>query len=353
MKRSSSSSPVASGQWPEEMLESVPNCPVCKGSKRTILHDNLSDQTFFVAPGQWTLWNCSSCRSAWLDPRPTESSIGRAYARYYTHEAAPELAPPRRFRRVFRILADGYRKYRFGVAASPAPVVGFWAAMLLPPYQWSLDAHYRYLPAPNGQTRRILDVGCGNGAFLELARRAGWQVAGVEPDPVAAARAAEREIEIRHRLDDWLHNGPAFDFATVSHVLEHVHEPPRLLETLFNLLRPGGGIFLETPNIESVGHSIYGRDWRGLEAPRHLVIFNRESLTNALSRSGFEDIRMHPRMDTFPTTWLESRRMAAGVGPMGPEPAVAKQSTPSLRHKLRAISGPRAEFLTATAMKPQ
>jgi hypothetical protein len=56
-------------------------------------------------------------------------------------------------------------------------------------------------------------------------------------------------------------------------------------------MRPRGLLFIDTPNIYALGHHIYGRYWRGLEAPRHLVIFNARALRNALKTVGFTDIR--------------------------------------------------------------
>jgi hypothetical protein len=64
-----------------------------------------------------------------------------------------------------------------------------------------------------------------------------------------------------------------------------------LLRACHRLLREGGRLWIETPNLDSLGHSIYGENWRGLEPPRHLVLFNRSLLGRALSEIGFRDIR--------------------------------------------------------------
>ena len=72
-------------------------------------------------------------------------------------------------------------------------------------------------------------------------------------------------------------------------------------------------IFVDTPNIEAVGHRLYGRDWRGLEPPRHLVIFNQVSFMRALAEAGFDNIRLHPRTDALAFTAAQSRRIAGGL----------------------------------------
>lgn len=64
--------------WNKENMESVDACPVCNGQQRKILHNGLIDNVFRVAPGHWDLYECLNCVSAYLDPRPTLESIGRA-----------------------------------------------------------------------------------------------------------------------------------------------------------------------------------------------------------------------------------------------------------------------------------
>jgi hypothetical protein len=118
-------------------------------------------------------------------------------------------------------------------------------------------------------------------------------------------------------------------------------------------LRPGGGLFIDTPNIESIGHEIYGADWLHLDPPRHLLLFNRSSLADAVSGSGFQDLRFHRRPDAFRGSAEASRRMIAGADPMSVEALPAMPPPPSLSARMRAaIAGKRSEFLTLTAIKP-
>jgi 2-polyprenyl-3-methyl-5-hydroxy-6-metoxy-1,4-benzoquinol methylase len=341
--------------WPVDGLERVPDCPLCGSADRNLLHEGLSDRVFFVAPGKWTLWRCARCRSAWLDPRPTEATIGIAYGRYYTHEEVELPQPRNAFERFRAALGNGYRNRRYGTHLAPASPLGAPLAAMLPPLRWPVDVSYRYLPRrPPEKTMRVLDIGCGNGNWLEMARAAGWQVGGVEPDPVSREQARTHGFDVREKIAEWLAEPESFDYVTMSHVIEHVHDPLALLRDAYTLLKRGGRLFVDTPNIEALGHTIYGQDWLHLDPPRHLILFNRDSLAAAVSQAGFQDISYRPRIDPFPITSLQSRQIAAELEPFSDESSPEMPPPPGLMLRLRAIvARHHAEFLTLTATKPR
>ena len=187
-------------EWPKGGLETVSACPVCAFPERRLLYEGLLDLTFEVAPGKWNLWSCLSCGSAYLDPRPTPSTIGLAYAEYYTHDDTPLPEPKGAFGRLRARLANGYRNRRYGDRLRPASSVGALIGTLLPPLRWPIDVAYRYMPKQPG---RVLDVGSGDGSFLKRARGAGWDVAGVEPDPLTRIRSEAEGLDVRPAISDW------------------------------------------------------------------------------------------------------------------------------------------------------
>ena len=83
---------TATTEWPRDGLEAVAACPVCGGERRVRMYDGLRDR-LFSAPGEWALWRCGGCRSAYLDPRPTAETLGLAYADYMHHQPPPDAAP--------------------------------------------------------------------------------------------------------------------------------------------------------------------------------------------------------------------------------------------------------------------
>jgi 2-polyprenyl-3-methyl-5-hydroxy-6-metoxy-1,4-benzoquinol methylase len=103
------------------------------------------------------------------------------------------------------------------------------------------------------------------------------------------ATARETGAEVREGLLEADTFPPAsFDAVTLSHVIEHLPDPAETLAICHRLLKPGGVLWIATPNLESRGHARFGPAWRGLEPPRHLAIFTRRALTGLLERLGYE-----------------------------------------------------------------
>jgi 2-polyprenyl-3-methyl-5-hydroxy-6-metoxy-1,4-benzoquinol methylase len=353
MPRVSSSACPCSEQWPADGIEVVGRCPLCGCRDRTILHRDLWDNVFFAAPGLWNLWRCGACRSGYLDPRPNEATIGLAYSTYYTHETVELPKAETWFQRLRASLGNGYRNWRYGTELAPALPVGAPLAQLLPPLGWHVDLAYRFLPSSYSGQKRVLDIGCGGGEWLRMARGAGWTSCGVEPDPVARERARQDGFDVRATLADWNSESDEFDYVTMSHVIEHVHDPLQSLRDCFALLKQGGGIFIDTPNLDAIGHDLYGRHWRGLEPPRHLVIFNRDSLSRTVTEAGFTRLRYPRRFYPFVELAQRSRRIAAGLDPSRLDEATGMPPPPSRFDRLRSATARRkSEFLTVLAKKP-
>jgi 2-polyprenyl-3-methyl-5-hydroxy-6-metoxy-1,4-benzoquinol methylase len=339
--------------WPAEDLEAVPRCPVCGSERRNILYRGLTDRVFFCAPGAWDLFRCMDCTSAYLDPRPTPASISRAYSRYFTHggewrEAPEQLSP---LRRVLRALSNGYFNHRFGTDFKPANPLGVLLAWLTPWKRGDLESVGRHLPkAKPGQS--LLDVGCGNGIFLDFARHAGWQAQGVDFDAEAVACCVRKGLAVQlGGIEVLADQTERFDWITLSHVIEHVYDPVGLLRACHRLLKPGGGLWISTPNLDAQGHHDFGAAWRGLEPPRHLVLFSRSSLFRALRDADFQDVTDAPFCPLYRDLAHKSQAIADGRDPYQ-TPTPRKPSLRSLIADWRAWRDPnRREFITLVARK--
>lgn len=340
--------------WPVDGLERVPACPVCGSETRSILHRGMSDCVFGTAPGRWDLWRCAECASGYLDPRPTPQTIGLAYADYFTHSADDRRFIRRagRMRAFLLDLINGYQNRRYSLSWSPSSRFGRWLLPLLPSLRAAADCECRHLPKLPVGGGRLLDVGCGNGAFLALARQTGWEVQGLDFDQGAVNAARSRGLDVRHGGIELLADvSNAYDVVTLSHVVEHVHDPITLLANIQRLLKPGGRLWLKTPNLASVGANEFGSDWRDMDPPRHLVLFNRGSLQSALRRAGFSAIewKFHGLavFDVFAASEaIRSKQRGAEASYAGKPPLHAV-----LVEILESLLGSKREFLTCVAFR--
>jgi SAM-dependent methyltransferase len=137
---------------------------------------------------------------------------------------------------------------------------------------------------------RLLEVGCGTGAFLrELARSSKWELEGLEPSIPAAEFASKTlAVPIHHeRLSKVDLKPVSYDAIVLWCVLEHLGQPLQDLRRIYSLLKDGGWLFFSMPNVESLAARMFGPFWSGWDLPRHLYIFPRPILHNILEQIGF------------------------------------------------------------------
>jgi SAM-dependent methyltransferase len=273
--------------WPAQELEYIENCPYCGSKVRNIAYQGVQDWSFYCAPGKWTYWDCTSCSALYLSPRPTKLSIGRAYDTYYTHGSS----------NVAKVFSAGKTLVRnlcyfawYGIDLRPRFSLSKLLFPLLEVFRNRVVAPSFILQELNNLPKgRLIDVGCGDGAYLDAAKQLGWQTLGIEFDP-KSAKIAEKS---GHQVIQGTYEALAafqneIDCIICSHVLEHVHDPKALLTLIANALKLGGVSIFSLPNAGSVVRSIFADSWRGLEAPRHLAIPQFQSLLELTCAFGFE-----------------------------------------------------------------
>jgi SAM-dependent methyltransferase len=120
----------------------------------------------------------------------------------------------------------------------------------------------------------LLDVGCGVGDGLVLARADGWECTGIEQSEEAAAIARARGLHvITGDATDDVYPEQRFDRVRCWHTIEHVSDPGLLLRRLGNAVKPNGSISLVLPNRGGLTSAVFRRYWYHLDVPRHLHHF--------------------------------------------------------------------------------
>lgn len=253
-----------------------PRCVAC-GREGIDLYDGLVDH-LYGAPGAWRMVRCPdpACGMLWLDPKPLAADLIKAYANYHTH-------------------GDRRRSARqLGLSALNAACKLASRAVDLATGLARQRRALRMMFLGDMTPGRLLEVGSGSGRFLHRMHAAGWEARGTDFDPAAAERV-RRRYGLRVDIGDLAtlrYPGDAFDAIALSQVLEHVHDPIALLRECARLLRAGGRLVLSTPNAAGLAHRRYGRNWRGLEPPRHLHLFTPAALERCAGLAGLRAVNV-------------------------------------------------------------
>ena len=234
--------------------------------------------------------------------------------------------------------------------------LGRWAAYLFPFRRLRLEWSLRHLPSP-GRGAKLLDIGCGNGEFVRFASSLGWDAQGLEPDPKAVAVARKSGEAVaqggfpRTGLPD-----RQFDAVTLNHVIEHVHDPVGALREVRRILKPGGAIWIATPNLDGAGFHLFREHWLSLDPPRHLMIFNASSLAMACERGGFANAALRKPPPGSAAVFLPSLKLLRDQDPT----RWKGEALPwALRWRARwadleaALAAGKGEELIFTATKPK
>lgn len=265
-----------------------PFCSVCN-SKGVELYKDLKDK-LFGSDGNWNLFVCTNknCNTIWLNPAPAEEEIYKAYQKYYTHV---DSATKKRnvLRKIFIRIQESYLANKYGYPSTTPKFLGLFL-FLTPLRRSATDFNVMYLPSTSGT---LLDIGCGSGEFLLSMKSKGWAVTGIDADLKAVQLAQSKGLNVKNgNLFNQNFKDESFDAIVLSHLIEHVYDPKKILIECKRLLKKGGKLVIATPNNKSLGHCVFRRNWRGLEPPRHINLFSISSLKGLIALAGFEDINI-------------------------------------------------------------
>ena len=137
------------------------------------------------------------------------------------------------------------------------------------------------------QTGRWLDIGYGEGGLLRIVGDGGWECFGTELSPSALAFGASLGwvVSADAERDERFPAG-GFDVVTMIEFIEHIAIPSDALQLAARLLRPGGLLYLTTPNAASLNRRLLGLEWSVFSPPEHVTIWSARGIETALMKAG-------------------------------------------------------------------
>ncbi len=287
-------------------------CPVCK-EKGIPLYNDLKDR-IFKTPGLWNIKKCpkNNCGTLWLDPTPVEADIIKLYDDYHTHVTLPFVPHKSVTQPIFDRIRASYLAHKYGYKPlSPSVINKLWrfVAYLHPGWIDIQAANIYYLPAKHEGL--LLDVGSGNGDTLRSMKNMGWDGVGIDFDEGAVKNARSNGLDVRlGELSAQKFEDNSFDAIIINHVIEHANNPLGLLKESYRILKKNGVMVVTTPNVKSIGHAIYGKNWRGLETPQHLHLFTNKSLHKIADDAGYTNIKTFTSLQGSSHMLDESAKLA-------------------------------------------
>jgi SAM-dependent methyltransferase len=175
------------------------------------------------------------------------------------------------------------------------------------PAELRLDWVARFCPSG-----RLLEIGPGPGHLLAAARRRGFEVAGVDPNPASVRRIRDRlGIPVEHAtIEDSALPDAAFDAVVHVDLLAHFPDPVRALRAMARRLRPGGHMCFEV-GLNGAISPLWYRAFGRLDFPIHRWMFSREAVERILARAGLTVVATR-RFGLIPALGLVLAQRAAG-----------------------------------------
>lgn len=244
------------------------DCPVCGAAKRQVAH-RFPRSAYH---------RCSQCGLVYLSPRLEENCMLDLY-RAESYFAGEQSL--------------GYETYEQDEAV----------------YRRTFERRLRAME-PFVSPGRLLDIGCGTGLFLDVARQAGWDAFGLDASNYAVSQGPTNLADriTTGTLENTDYAAESFDAITMFDFFEHVYQPAAFAERVARILSPSGVAIVATPDYDSWMRRALGRRTVSFKIPEHVTYYTRKTLARAVQEN-FEIIHVEA-IGQYCTTDFVERRLA-------------------------------------------
>jgi SAM-dependent methyltransferase len=231
-------------------------CPLCESKNLRLIYSTY-DRHYGIK-GTYNVSKCDDCSVRFINPMPTEEELTSLYPEntFYAYLDFTQNLENNSFKKSLKkvfLLGAGTKDPEF--------------------------------PRPG----KILDIGCGSGAFLYEYKQKGWQTQGVEVNYEAAKLGNKiAGIDIfAGSLIQANFDSDYFDYVRSNHSFEHITNPHEVLTEVHRILKPDGKLFIGVPNIDSFNANLFKEFWWYLGVPVHTFNYSVNSLSNLLEKHDY------------------------------------------------------------------
>lgn len=255
-------------------MEKLTQCPICNHDE---FNDSLVCKDYTVSHDDFHLSKCKSCGFLFTNPRPEPHQLGIYYKSedYISHSNTSKGL----VNKIYLLVRNYTLSKKFNLVNKFA------------------------------QPKKLLDIGCATGMFLNVSKNRGVEVVGVEPDQQAREFAKTTfaiDVFDENSLSQFEDN--TFDAITMWHVLEHVPNLNQRIEEIKRLVKPGAFIFIAVPNSASYDAELYQEHWAAYDVPRHLYHFTNATIQKLISKHQLKLIKKVPMVfDSFYVSMLSEK----------------------------------------------
>lgn len=265
------------------MSDQINPCPICG---QTSFTDFLNGKDYFLTGEEFRIQRCEECGFLMTWPVPAEEGMGRYYEskEYISHDTGER-----------KLLNLAYKVAR----------------------AFTMRSKFR-LVQKHSSGKRLLDIGCGTGEFLNFCSKKGYVSSGIEPNAKAREFAMrEYNLQVKDKISFSAGETGTFDCITMWHVLEHIHDLNGTLTMLKGALKPEGTLILALPNPGSWDARFYKEFWAAFDLPRHLYHFSHNDISRLTEKNGFRLKKTCPQfLDAFYISMLSEKYKSGKNSPL-------------------------------------